>query len=196
MPTLADQYVHSAIYAETYVPNGVKSNEWTLLSRVINDSTEGDQVAVYGQAVNNRSGVAWGGVFEVEDLGTGGFWGVEIDAMSNGPANSRRRALGIVVGRQSHSGTSTIDYGIHLLPFFQDQGAVDVVWGLKVDVPCRASCISVPAGQTITLDERGFFALRFDPQTGILGFWDMRLTQPRLVWGVNMDNKRVYQTLP
>ena len=66
----------------------------------------------------------WAGVFEIQDhTGTGGFYGVEIDAFTQGPSafpgsqQGDRVGLGIVLGRAGYTGPkATIDYGILIAP--------------------------------------------------------------------------------
>ncbi|MEO8345569.1 MAG: hypothetical protein ABI607_07740 [Betaproteobacteria bacterium] len=151
--------------------------EWANLTILNNRAEFGENVANYAQANKNGRGPTWAGVFELQGNNPeGGWWGLEIDAMANGPstmytAGTPRVGMGVVVGRAGGVGPpATVDYGVWLLPFYRDRGQVDVNFGFMSSVHCRVACFGMNAGEKIAFDAGGQITQHFDPQTGFLTF--------------------------
>jgi len=154
--------------------------EWANLTILNNRSNYGENVATYAQANKFGHGTTWAGVFEIEDsIGTGGFYGVEIDAFTSGPSVSPgsqqgdRIGLGIITGRAGHTGPkATIDYGILLAPVGLDDTQADVNFGMMVWSQCRYACYAMRAGNKLAWEESAQIASKFDPQTGRWGLYN------------------------
>ncbi len=143
-----------ALYTHVTTDPDTRSFEWANLTILNNRSNCGSNVAFYGQANKFGNGPTWGGVFEVQDMaGTGALWGVEIDAVTNGPSRfdrvggGDRTGLGIVVGRaRGITLKATIDYGIRLLPNGLNDNEADVNFGVMVSAQCRYACYAMRGG--------------------------------------------------
>jgi hypothetical protein len=154
--------------------------EWANLNILNNRSNYGENVAVYAQANKFAHGTSWAGVFELQDsTGTGGFYGVEIDAFTQGPSDfpgSRegdRIGLGIIMGRSGYSGPkATIDYGILLAPVWFDNTQADVNFGVMVLSQCRYACYAMRAGNKLAWEESAQIASKYDPNTGRWGLFN------------------------
>ena len=154
--------------------------EWANLSILNNRSDFGENVAVYGQANKLAHGTSWAGVFELQDhTGTGGFYGVEIDAFTQGPSavpgsqHGDRIAMGIVLGRAGYTGPkATIDYGVLIAPVGLDDSEADVNFGMMVWSQCRFACYAMRAGNKMAWEESAQIASKFDPQTGRWGLFN------------------------
>jgi hypothetical protein len=154
--------------------------EWANLSILNNRSDFGANVAVYGQANKFARGTSWAGVFELQDhTGTGGFYGVEIDAFTQGPSafpgsqQGDRVAMGIVLGRAGYTGPkATIDYGVLVAPVGLDDSEADVNFGMMVWSQCRFACYAMRAGNKMAWEESAQIASKFDPQTGRWGLFN------------------------
>jgi hypothetical protein len=157
-----------------------KTFEWAGLTILNNHSNYGNNVATYAQANKFARGTSWAGVFEVQDsTGTGGFYGVEIDAFTQGPSaypGSRegdRIGLGIILGRAGNVGPkATIDYGILLAPMGLDDMQADVNFGMMVWAQCRYACYAMRAGNKLAWEESAQIASKFDPATGRWGLFN------------------------
>jgi hypothetical protein len=171
VPTL---YTHLTTDAES------RAFEWAGLTILNNRSNYGNNVATYSQANKFARGTSWAGVFEVQDsTGTGGFYGVEIDAFTQGPSaypGSRegdRIGLGIILGRAGNVGPkATIDYGILLAPVGLNDGEADVNFGVMVWSQCRYACYGMRAGNKMAWEESAQIASKFDPATGRWGLFN------------------------
>jgi hypothetical protein len=171
IPTL---YTHLSTDADS------RTLEWANLSILNNHSNYGQDVAVYGQANKFAQGTSWAGVFETEDhTGTGGFWGIEIDAFTRGPSpypgsqEGDRIGLGIVLGRADNTGpTATIDYGILIAPTGFDDTQADVNYGMMILANCRFACFAMKAGNKIAWESSAQIASKFDPSTGRWGLFN------------------------
>jgi len=154
--------------------------EWANLSILNNRSDFGANVASYAQANKFAHGTSWAGVFEVQDsTGTGGFYGIEIDAFTRGPSTfagsqqGDRVAMGIILGRAGYVGPkSTIDYGILIAPVGLDDTEADVNFGMMVWSQCRYACYAMRAGHKMAWEESAQIASKFDPQTGRWGLFN------------------------
>lgn len=154
--------------------------EWAGLTILNNHSNYGNNVATYAQANKMARGTSWAGVFEVQDsTGTGGFYGVEIDAFTQGPSaypGSRegdRIGLGIILGRAGNTGPkATLDYGILLAPTGLDDTQADVNFGMMVWSQCRYACYAMRAGNKLAWEESAQIASKFDPATGRWGLFN------------------------
>jgi hypothetical protein len=154
--------------------------EWAGLTILNNHSNYGNNVATYAQANKLARGTSWAGVFEVQDsIGTGGFYGVEIDAFTQGPSaypGSRegdRIGLGIILGRAGNVGPkATLDYGILLAPTGLDDTQADVNFGMMVWAQCRYACYAMRAGNKLAWEESAQIASKFDPATGRWGLFN------------------------
>ena len=157
-----------------------KTFEWAGLTILNNRSNYGNNVATYAQANKMARGTSWAGVFEVQDsTGTGGFYGVEIDAFTQGPSaypGSRegdRVGLGIILGRAGNVGPkATLDYGILLAPMGLDDTQADVNFGMMVWAQCRFACYAMRAGNKLAWEESAQIASKFDPATGRWGLFN------------------------
>jgi hypothetical protein len=160
-------------------PNS-RTLEWANLSILNNYSAYGANVASYGQANKFAQGTSWAGVFEIQDhTGTGGFYGVEIDAFTQGASASPgsqqgdRVGLGIVLGRAGYTGPkATIDYGVLIAPVGLDDSQADVNYGMMVWSQCRFACYAMRAGNKMAWEESAQIASKFDPQTGRWGLFN------------------------
>ena len=154
--------------------------EWAGLTILNNRSNFGNNVATYAQANKLARGTSWAGVFEVQDsTGTGGFYGVEIDAFTQGPSaypGSRegdRIGLGMILGRAGNVGPkATLDYGILLAPTGLDDTQADVNFGMMVWSQCRYACYAMRAGNKLAWEESAQIASKFDPATGRWGLFN------------------------
>jgi hypothetical protein len=154
--------------------------EWAGLTILNNRSNYGNNVATYAQANKLARGTSWAGVFEVQDsTGTGGFYGVEIDAFTQGPSaypGSRegdRIGLGIILGRAGNVGPkATLDYGILLAPTGLDDTQADVNFGMMVWSQCRYACYAMRAGNKLAWEASAQIASKFDPATGRWGLFN------------------------
>ena len=154
--------------------------EWASLSTLNNYSNYGENVASYAQARKFAQGTSWAGVFEVQDhTGSGGFYGLEIDAFTQGDSpypGSRqgdRIGLGIIMGRSGNIGpTATIDYGILLAPSRLDETQANVNFGVMVYSQCRYACFAMRAGNKLAWEETAQIASKFDPATGRWGLFN------------------------
>jgi hypothetical protein len=154
--------------------------EWANLSILNNYSDYGEDVAVYGQANKFGNGTSWAGVFELQDhTGTGGFYGVEIDAFTSdgspfpGSRQGDRIGLGIVMGRAGNVGpTATIDYGILLAPSRLDDTQANVNFGVMVWTQCRYACFAMRGGNKMAWEESAQIASKYDPDTGRWGLFN------------------------
>ena len=171
IPTL---YTHLSTDPES------RTFEWATLTILNNRSNEGANVANYAQANKFAHGTSWAGVFEVQDsTGAGGFYGVEIDAFTQGPSatpgsqQGDRIGLGIIMGRAGGTGpTATIDYGVLLAPAGFDDGEADVNFGVMVRSQCRYACYAMRAGNKMAWEESAQIASKFDPATGRWGLFN------------------------
>lgn len=154
--------------------------EWANLSILNNRSNFGENVASYSQANKFAHGTSWAGVFEIQDhTGAGGFFGVEIDAFTQGPsaypgaADGDRIGLGIILGRSGYTGPkATIDYGIEIAPAGLDETEADVNFGVMVFAQCRYACYAMKAGNKMAWEETAQIASKFDPSTGRWGLFN------------------------
>lgn len=154
--------------------------EWANLSILSNNSNYGENVATYAQARKFAQGTTWSGVFELQDhTGSGGFYGVEIDAFTQGDSpypGSRqgdRIGLGIIMGRSGNVGpTATIDYGILLAPSRLDDTQANVNFGVMVWSQCRYACFAMRGGNKLAWEESAQIASKFDPATGRWGLFN------------------------
>ena len=157
-----------------------RTYEWAGLTILNNYSNYGNNVATYAQANKLARGTSWAGVFEVQDsTGAGGFYGVEIDAFTQGPSaypGSRegdRIGLGIILGRAGNVGPkATLDYGILLAPMGLDDTQADVNFGMMVWSQCRYACYAMRAGNKLAWEESAQIASKFDPATGRWGLFN------------------------
>jgi hypothetical protein len=157
-----------------------RSFEWANLTVLNNRSNYGENVATYAQANKFAEGTSWAGVFEVQDsTGTGGFYGVEIDAFTQGPSafpgsrDGDRIGLGIILGRAGNVGPkATIDYGILLAPAGLNDSEADVNFGVMVWSQCRYACYGMRAGNKLAWEESAQVASKFDPATGRWGLFN------------------------
>jgi hypothetical protein len=171
IPTL---YTHLTTDPET------QTFEWANLAILNNYSNYGENVAAYGQANKFGRGTTWGGVFELQDhTGTGGFYGVEIDAYTQGgspyPGSQQgdRIGLGIIMGRAGNSGpTATVDYGILVAPTGLDDTQANVNFGVMVWSQCRYACFAMRGGNKLAWEESARIASKFDPATGRWGLFN------------------------
>jgi len=166
------------LYTHLTTDANSRTLEWGNLSILNNYSNHGENVATYAQANKFANGTTWAGVFETEDsVGTGGFWGIEIDAFTRGPSPSPgaygdRIGLGIILGRAGFTGDkATIDYGVLVAPVHADDSEADVNFGMMVYAQCRFACFAMRAGNKIAWEESGQIASKFDPQTGRWGLF-------------------------
>ena len=129
-----------------------------------------ESVAGYYTINRYRDGTAFALVAEVQDVwGThGGFWGIEIDAMTTGPSPGNRHGLGIVVGRSAGrgAGEAELDNAIWITGF--DPGRAK--FGIRIDLP-TAHALSIPGGNIQFSDDPAVPVYQFDPQTGYIGLW-------------------------
>ena len=179
-PPSSDPLVIPTLYTHLTTDPESRSFEWASLTILNNRSNYGEDVASYSQANKFAEGTSWAGVFEVQDLtGIGGFYGVEIDAFTQGPSafpGSRggdRIGLGIVLGRAGYTGPkATIDYGIMLAPTRLDNTEADVNFGVMVFAQCRYACYAMRAGNKLAWEESAQIASKFDPATGRWGLFN------------------------
>jgi hypothetical protein len=169
-----------ALYTHLTTDRETQSLEWANLTILNNYADYGSNVAVYGQANKFGQGPTWGGVFEAQDrLGTGALWGLEIDAFTTGPSRfaetggGDRIGLGIVVGRAGSRGpTTTVDYGMWLLPNGLQDSEADVNFGVMVSTQCRYACFAMRAGNKLAWEESAQVASKYDPATGRWGLYN------------------------
>jgi len=169
-----------ALYTHVTTSPATASLEWANLTLLNNNSNEGSNVAVYGQANKRGTGATWAGVFEAQDInGTGPLWGVEIDAFANGPSRfaetggGERIGLGVVLGRARDTiPKATIDYGVWVLPDGLSDSNADVNFGVMVSAQCRYACFAMRAGNKLAWEESAQITSKFDPETGMWGLYN------------------------
>lgn len=179
-PPGGSRIVIPTLYTHLTTDPDSRTLEWANLSILNNRSNFGENVASYSQANKFARGTSWAGVFEVQDsTGTGGFYGVEIDAFTQGPSafpgsqQGDRVGLGIILGRAGYAGPkATIDYGILIAPVWLDDTQADVNFGMMVWSQCRFACIAMRAGNKLAWEESAQIASKFDPQTGRWGLFN------------------------
>ena len=179
-PSGGSRVVVPTLYTHVTTDPNSRTLEWANLSILNNRSNYGENVAAYAQANKLAHGTSWAGVFEVQDsTGTGGFYGVEIDAFTQGPStfpgsqDGDRVGLGIVLGRSGYVGPkATIDYGILLAPVGLDDTQADVNFGVMVFAQCRYACYGMRAGNKMAWEESAQIASKFDAQTGRWGLYN------------------------
>ena len=160
-PSGGDPVVIPTLYTHLTTEPNSRSFEWANLTNLNNRSNYGENVASYSQANKFAEGTSWAGVFEIQDsTGSGGFYGVEIDAFTQGPSafpgsrNGDRIGLGIVLGRAGNTGPkATIDYGIMLAPVGLNDNEADVNFGVMVFAQCRYACYAMRAGNKMAWEE-------------------------------------------
>jgi hypothetical protein len=168
------------LYTHLTTDRESRTLEWANLTILNNRSDYGENVATYAQANKLARGTSWAGVFEIQDsTGTGGFYGIEIDAFTKGPSafpgsqQGDRIGLGIVMGRAGSAGPkATIDYGILLAPVGLDDSQADVNFGMMVWSQCRYACYAMRAGNKMAWEESAQIASKFDPHTGRWGLFN------------------------
>jgi hypothetical protein len=169
-----------ALYTHVTTDRATQSLEWANLTVLNNYADHGYNVALYGQANKYGLGPTWGGVVEAQDaVGAGGLWGLEIDAFSTGPSRFRevgggdRIGLGIVVGRAFGRGaTTTVDYGMWLMPNGLRDAEADVNFGVMVSTQCRYACFAMRAGNKLAWEESAQVASKYDSATGRWGLYN------------------------
>jgi len=179
-PPGGDPVVVPTLYTHLTTDPESRTFEWAGLTILNNRSNYGNNVATYAQANKLAHGTSWAGVFEVQDTtGTGGFYGVEIDAFTHGPSaypgsqQGDRIGLGIIMGRAGESGPkATVDYGILVAPTGLDDDQADVNFGMMVWAQCRFACYAMRAGNKLAWEESARIASKFDPQTGRWGLYN------------------------
>lgn len=117
-------YVNSGLRVDTTTTAGVTNFEWSILGRINNYATAGENVGVYGQALKNTgAGATWGGVMEVRDTSGAanpatGCVGLEVDVFANGTDTTTNRVgIDVVIGKHNAAGTApTVSYGVRIGP--------------------------------------------------------------------------------
>jgi len=179
-PAGGNPVVIPTLYTHLTTDPESRTFEWANLTILNNRSDYGENVASYSQANKLAQGTSWAGVFEVQDsTGTGGFYGLEIDAFTQGPSafpgsrDGDRIGLGIILGRAGNTGPkATIDYGIMLAPTRLDNTEADVNFGVMVFAQCRYACYAMRAGNKMAWEESAQIASKFDPGTGRWGLFN------------------------
>ena len=175
-----EHVVIPTLYTHLTTQPDSRAYEWASLTILNNRSNFGQDVASYSQANKFAQGTSWAGVFEVQDTtGKGGFYGVEIDAFTQGPSafpgsqEGDRVGLGVVLGRAGYTGPkATIDYGIMIAPAGFDDTQADVNFGVMVWSQCRFACYGMRAGNKVAWEETARIASKFDPATGRWGLFN------------------------
>jgi len=168
-----------ALYTHVTTDQSSRTFEWASLSILNNRSDFGENVASYSQANKRGAGTTWAGVMELQDgTGSGGFFGLEIDALTTGESpvpgsqNGDRIGLGIILGRAGHTGPkATIDYGVFVAPIGLKDSEADVNFGMMVFAQCRYACYAMRAGNKLAWEESAQIASKFDPATGRWGLF-------------------------
>ena len=171
--------VAPALYTHVTTDPSSRTYEWASLSILNNRSDFGENVATYGQANKRGAGTTWAGVMELQDFtGSGGFFGLEIDALTTGASpipgsrNGDRIGLGIILGRAGHTGPkATIDYGVFVAPLGLRDSEADLNFGMMVFAQCRYACYAMRAGNKLAWEESAQIASKFDPDTGRWGLF-------------------------
>lgn len=94
-------HVNTNLYCYSIAGKDVKAFEWNILSVLDSYSTEGENVAVYGQANKLGQGPVWAGCFEACDLEEdtkSGLVALEVDCWVTGKDNGLRYGIDVVVG--------------------------------------------------------------------------------------------------
>jgi hypothetical protein len=163
--------VCSAQQITTDVSAGVNDFIWGLLSILNNNSNNGENVAIYGQA-NRITGTSaiWAGVFEASDktntsgAGKSGLVGVEVDVFANGAdVNSNRVGIDVVVGKGAPAGLACeATIGVRVNP--QNSSISNGTWNVGfaalgcVAVDFLAQSASTAAFQAFGTNTYAFFA--------------------------------------
>jgi hypothetical protein len=142
-----------ALYTHVTTHPESKSLEWASLTVLHNPSNHGYNVSSYSQAHKTGLGQTWAGVMELQDAtGRGGFYALEIDALTTGP--------------------SPVDYGVMIAPTGLKDEHSDVNFGMMVWAQCRYACYAMRAGNKIAYEESAAIASKFDPDTGRWGLYN------------------------
>jgi hypothetical protein len=179
-PPGGDPVVVPTLYTHLTTDPDSRTFEWAGLTILNNRSNYGSNVATYSQANKFAQGTSWSGVFELQDLtGSGGFYGVEIDAFTQGPStypgagNGDRIGMGIILGRAGETGPkATVDYGILVAPAGLDDTQADVNFGMMVWAQCRYACYAMRAGNKMAWEESAQIASKYDAATGRWGLFN------------------------
>jgi hypothetical protein len=179
-PPGGDPVVVPTLYTHLTTDPESRTFEWAGLTILNNRSNYGNNVASYSQANKFAQGTSWAGVFEVQDsTGYGGFYGVEIDAFTQGPSaypgatHGDRIGLGIILGRAGNVGPkATLDYGILVAPMGLDDTQADVNFGMMVWAQCRFACYAMRAGNKMAWEESAQIASKYDAGTGRWGLFN------------------------
>jgi hypothetical protein len=169
-----------ALYTHVTTHPESKSLEWATLSVLHNPSDHGANVSTYSQAHKTGLGTTWAGVMELQDAtGRGGFYALEVDALTTGPSpvpgsqGGDRIGLGIIVGRAFETGPkATVDYGVMIAPMGLKDEDSDVNFGMMVWSQCRFACYAMRAGNKIAYEESATIASKYDPNTGRWGLYN------------------------
>ena len=144
------------------------------LSVTTDDWTQEGGEPVSGYFTINRygQGTSFALVAEVQDVWGGGFWGIEVDAMTTGPSPGNRHGIGIVIGRSGGrtEGIAEVDHGLWIAALPGGRAK----YGIRIDAPTDTA-ISAPGGAISLSDDPAVPVIRFDAQTGYLGLFRGKL---------------------
>lgn len=178
-------------YMDLKAPHGSRLN-WMLWPRLSSTGDDTENVVQYSQHYHTGKGSAFGHVIEVQkSRPEGNVWGIEVDLMTQGkhPESYYRVGVGVVLAPSGLSSVpeSWASHAFMAIPFAGTKARVD--YGLEIAVPCDKACVAVPDGERVQLSHNPVVgALRFDPDTGILGMWRR---DRFLVWGVQQETGEV-----
>ena len=164
-------YVNAGLRAETVTNTGTTSFEWAVLGILNNYATDGENVAVYGQANKHAgAGPTWAGCFEARDHSgssneLNGLVGVEVDVFANGQDKyGERIGIDLVFGKGVPTGeTCQAGYGIRLGPQNGDATNGSVIYGIEMSkLPISKAALHVAPGvpiqfgnDTLSMDGKG-----------------------------------------
>lgn len=145
-------WVKSGLVIDAKAVAGQTDFEWAQLIRLSNYAAAGENVSLYTQAYKYGTGPTWGACFEAKDFATSGsLYALELDAWAPAGAttNGARFGIGFNFGRTSGSAPAIITYGINFSPNEQNRSVAALTHGLRFEIDCQASVVSVGNGAVV-----------------------------------------------
>lgn len=183
-----------SLTAQTFVYPESKEWSWNILSQVVS-MTDGsnENVATYSQAIKDGKSPVWATVSEARCYNVfGPCYAAELDLIVNGRSSSPndvRTGILMVVGKVDQEqvvGPAEVTSIFDVMPFGHDNSKVLVNNAFRVFTPCVNNCFQIPSNSTVNLDGGvGDAEIKFDPQTGFIGFWNKRQQKWIKAWNAS-----------
>lgn len=176
------------VHWHTTIPPGCASFEWNIVAETDNRSDEGEHTGATIAARKWAKSPQWAVQIIAADFypGTDGgpLYGPEIDYMGARGRLTTGAGVLCVVGRATDSvgrdpadkGVAHLDAFFRLVPYVPDWGYVKLNYLIRSEIKCEKAILSMQGGDCIQFsDDQAVPVLRFDPATGICGWWKGRL---------------------